>query len=341
MPSWVKPQSRYCAATGSSPLRMASRHAVNADGSTAATSVPPERGKQGRDSRSGRRSNGLVRRRGSAATGAADRATDRRDPAGVRVTGRVARRSSRKGGRRLAGRDDSANSGRRAGTGRRSAVGRAKRRTWATWPRGRGRRPGRPGGRRPGRAGRRRTGAATAARPPCAPPGPRSPAPLLPWSRDGPRPAGPRRPRLGRSRRRRRLQLQLLHIRSISSSTSNGLCRKSSAPASFSSWILSSSTMPEMQRMRTSSSVGVGPDAVADFLAVDVRQHDVEDDQVRAVLLDHHAGVEAVGGDADLEPAVLLEDLVDQSRRVRRRRPRAAPCACRSPGRRSGCRCPS
>src|SRR5439155_22634149 len=38
----------------------------------------------------------------------------------------------------------------------------------------------------------------------------------------------------------------------------------------------------------------------------------VQDDQVRAVLLDHHAGVEAVAGDADLEPAVFIKHLDDQ-----------------------------
>ena len=55
---------------------------------------------------------------------------------------------------------------------------------------------------------------------------------------------------------------------------------------------------------------GVGPHAMADFLAVDVRQHHVQDDEVGAVFLDHHAGVEAVGSNANLEAAVLLEGLV-------------------------------
>ena len=53
----------------------------------------------------------------------------------------------------------------------------------------------------------------------------------------------------------------------------------------------------------------VGPDAVADFLAVDVRQHDVQNDDVGAILFDQHAGVEAGLGDADLEAAVLFEHL--------------------------------
>src|SRR5262249_10259282 len=53
----------------------------------------------------------------------------------------------------------------------------------------------------------------------------------------------------------------------------------------------------------------VGADAVAHLLAVDVREHDVQDDQVGAVLLDHHAAVEAGGGDADLEAAVPFQDL--------------------------------
>ena len=62
---------------------------------------------------------------------------------------------------------------------------------------------------------------------------------------------------------------------------------------------------------------GVGPHAMADFLAVDVRQHHVEDDEVRTVLLDHHPGVEAVGGDAHLEAAVVLEGIVDRRDEVR------------------------
>src|SRR5262249_5776191 len=44
------------------------------------------------------------------------------------------------------------------------------------------------------------------------------------------------------------------HIRSTSVSTSNGFCRKSLAPASRSSWTLSSSTMPLMQMILVSSS---------------------------------------------------------------------------------------
>src|SRR5947199_7438127 len=45
----------------------------------------------------------------------------------------------------------------------------------------------------------------------------------------------------------------------------------------------------------------VGADAVADLLAVDVGQHHVQHDQVGPVLLDHHAGVEAGGGNAHLK----------------------------------------
>src|SRR5579884_2050317 len=51
---------------------------------------------------------------------------------------------------------------------------------------------------------------------------------------------------------------------------------------------------------------------MANFLAVDVRQHNVQDDNVRTVLLDHQPGVEAVRGDAHLETAVLFEELVHQ-----------------------------
>ena len=69
--------------------------------------------------------------------------------------------------------------------------------------------------------------------------------------------------------------------------------------------------MPLMQRMRTSSRV-LSADPLADFLAVDIGQHHVEDDQVRAVFLDHHARIETVVGDAHFEPAVFLQNLGDQ-----------------------------
>src|ERR1043166_4082095 len=48
---------------------------------------------------------------------------------------------------------------------------------------------------------------------------------------------------------------------------------------------------------------------LAHFLAVDVRQHDVENQEVRTIFLHQHAGVEAGGGDLDLEAAVLFEEL--------------------------------
>ena len=56
----------------------------------------------------------------------------------------------------------------------------------------------------------------------------------------------------------------------------------------------------------------VAADPLADFLAVDVREHDVQHDQVGPVLLDHHAGVEAVVDAADLEPAVAIQRVGDQ-----------------------------
>src|SRR5579875_2703137 len=51
---------------------------------------------------------------------------------------------------------------------------------------------------------------------------------------------------------------------------------------------------------------------MTNFLAVDVRQHHVQDDNVRTILLDHQSGIEAVGSDAHLETAVLLKELVHQ-----------------------------
>ena len=52
--------------------------------------------------------------------------------------------------------------------------------------------------------------------------------------------------------------------------------------------------------------------SMADFAAVDVRKHHVQDDQVGAVFLDHHTGVEAGGGHAHFKAAVLLEDFRHQ-----------------------------
>src|SRR5262249_32495377 len=56
----------------------------------------------------------------------------------------------------------------------------------------------------------------------------------------------------------------------------------------------------------------VGPHPVTYFLAVDVRQHDVEDNQVRPIFLDHHACIEAIAGYANFKAAVLLQDLGHQ-----------------------------
>ena len=114
------------------------------------------------------------------------------------------------------------------------------------------------------------------------------------------------------SGRRGRLDLQQLAHPVDQLSISNGLCRKSSAAGQLQLLDLvlldhagDAEDAHVFQR-------GVGADALADFLAVDVRQHDVEDDQVGPIFLDHHAGVEAVVGDADLEAAVLFEDLGHQ-----------------------------
>ena len=70
--------------------------------------------------------------------------------------------------------------------------------------------------------------------------------------------------------------------------------------------------MPEMQMIRTSSMRLVAADPLADFLAVDVRKHDVQHDQVGMIFLDHHAGVEAVVDAADLETPVALQHVGDQ-----------------------------
>src|SRR5262249_45355849 len=43
--------------------------------------------------------------------------------------------------------------------------------------------------------------------------------------------------------------------------------------------------------------------------AVDVRQHDVQNDEIGPVFLDHHAGIEAGGGHAHLEAAVIFQNL--------------------------------
>ena len=62
--------------------------------------------------------------------------------------------------------------------------------------------------------------------------------------------------------------------------------------------------------MRTSSRACCRPGLVcANFLAVDVGEHDVEDDAVGAILLDEHASIEAGVGDADVEAAILFENL--------------------------------
>ena len=54
----------------------------------------------------------------------------------------------------------------------------------------------------------------------------------------------------------------------------------------------------------------ISPHAVADFPPVDIREHDVEDNQVWAVLLHHHARIEAVGGNPDLKAAIFLKGLI-------------------------------
>src|SRR5262249_14412339 len=53
----------------------------------------------------------------------------------------------------------------------------------------------------------------------------------------------------------------------------------------------------------------VGTHPLADFLAVDVRQHDVENEHIRPIFLHQHAGIKAGGGDLHLEAAILFEEL--------------------------------
>ncbi len=67
-----------------------------------------------------------------------------------------------------------------------------------------------------------------------------------------------------------------------------------------------------MQTILTSSRFESLRSALTDFLPVDVGKHDVEHDHVRMVFLDHHAGVEAVVGHADLEATVRFEDVPNQ-----------------------------
>ena len=94
-----------------------------------------------------------------------------------------------------------------------------------------------------------------------------------------------------------------------------------------------------MQMIFVSSSVRVLADQVADFFAVDVRQHHVEHDDVGAIFFDHHAGGEAVVGDADFEPAVVLQRVADQFHQILVVIDDERLAACRFPGRRWGCRC--
>lgn len=56
---------------------------------------------------------------------------------------------------------------------------------------------------------------------------------------------------------------------------------------------------------------GIAANALANFFAVDVRQHHIQHDDVGTVLFHHHASVEAVVGDADIEPAVGVENVAE------------------------------
>ena len=58
--------------------------------------------------------------------------------------------------------------------------------------------------------------------------------------------------------------------------------------------------------------IGVGPDDVTDVLSVNIRQHDVEDDQVWMVLFNHHSGPKAVVYGADFEPTIPFQNVADE-----------------------------
>src|SRR5262249_19098601 len=57
---------------------------------------------------------------------------------------------------------------------------------------------------------------------------------------------------------------------------------------------------------------GVHANALANFLAVDVRKHDVQDHQIRAKLLDEHPRVESVVRRFQIKPAIAAENVHEQ-----------------------------
>jgi len=57
---------------------------------------------------------------------------------------------------------------------------------------------------------------------------------------------------------------------------------------------------------------GIAPDPLAHLLPVDVREHNVQHDDVWAVFLDHHPGIEAVVHTADFKAAVLFQHIRNQ-----------------------------
>lgn len=60
----------------------------------------------------------------------------------------------------------------------------------------------------------------------------------------------------------------------------------------------------------------IGANALANFATIDVGQHHVEDDAIRAKLFDLHARIEAVVGGADFEAAIAFEGVVHQVHQV-------------------------
>ena len=54
---------------------------------------------------------------------------------------------------------------------------------------------------------------------------------------------------------------------------------------------------------------GIAADPLTDFSAVDVRQHDVQHNDVRVIFLDHHSRIESVVRDSDFEPTVGIQGI--------------------------------
>lgn len=56
----------------------------------------------------------------------------------------------------------------------------------------------------------------------------------------------------------------------------------------------------------------IAADSLANFLTVDIREHDIENDDVRVIFPNHHTGVESVIGSADFEATIGFEGIGDE-----------------------------